>query len=240
MRIILFLLGLLFSADGLYCAAMTSMGVGEAIVVAIGIIFILWGVLYDEAKENGFLKFVKRMFVLFMIVLVGYSGAVCFIGRADTATYYEDYVIVLGAGLNGDKPSLALEKRLDKTIEYLNRNNNALVLVSGGQGKNETVTEALAMRNYLVEYGGIDPERVFEEDKATSTYENFMYSKEYMETDNAVFITNDFHVVRSKQLAELNGINATYIGAPTPITLLPVSCARELVAQIATLRYYIP
>ncbi len=238
MKVILFILGLLFSADGLFYAATTAMGVGEAITVAIGIIFILWSVFRDEIKENGFFRFLRRMFAVFMIVLVAYSGTVCFIGRSDNATYYEDYVVVLGAGLHGDEPSLALEKRLDKAIEYLNRNNNAKVIVSGGQGKGEEITEALAMYNYLVS-SGIDPERIAQEEKATSTYENFMYSKEFMETENAVFITNDFHIVRSVQMAQLNGMNVTHVASPTPITLLPVSCARELVAQIATLRYYV-
>ena len=239
MKLVLFFIGLLFSADGLYYAATTAMGTGEAITVAIGIIFILWGVFRDEINESGFFKFLKRMFAFCMIILVAYSVTVCFIGRDDTATYREDYVIVLGAGLSGEEPSPVLEKRLDKAIEYLNRNNNAKVIVSGGQGKGENMTEALAMYNYLVR-SGIDPERIAQEEKATSTYENFMYSKEFMEDGTAVFITNDFHVVRSVQMAQLNDMEVTHIAAPTPVTLLPVSCVRELVAQAAALRYYIP
>lgn len=239
MKLVLFFIGLLLSADGLGCAMMTSMGIGEAIVVAMGIIFILWGVFRDEINKNGFFRFIKRIFAFCMIIFVAYSVTVCLIGRNDTATYREDYVVVLGAGLSGDEPSLALEKRLDKAIEYLNRNNDAKVIVSGGQGDDEKITEALAMYNYLVQ-SGIAPERIAQEEKATSTYENFMYSKEFMEEGTAVFITNDFHVVRSTQMAELNGMEITHIAAPTPLALLPLSCAREMVAQIAALRYYIP
>ena len=55
MRVILFILGLLFSADGLYFASTTSMGVGEAFTVAIGIMFILWSTFYDAFKTKGFL-----------------------------------------------------------------------------------------------------------------------------------------------------------------------------------------
>ena len=62
MRVILFILGLLFSADGLYFASTTSMGVGEAFTVAIGIMFILWSTFYDAFKTKGFLKFIKGLF----------------------------------------------------------------------------------------------------------------------------------------------------------------------------------
>lgn len=238
MRVLLFLIGLLLSADGLYYGAVTAMGAGEAIIVAIGLIFILWGVFYDAFREKKFLKFLKGLFVFFMAILVVYSAAVCAVGRMDNETYREDYVIVLGAGLSGDVPSLALEKRLDKAAEYLNKNSRATAIVSGGRGRGESITEALAMQNYLINHG-INEGRIILEESATSTYENFMYSAEAMDSDNAVFITNDFHVIRSLQMAKLNGINASHMGASTPITLLPVSCAREFAAQIATIRYYI-
>ena len=83
MRVILFILGLLFSADGLYFASTTSMGVGEAFTVAIGIMFILWSTFYDAFKTKGFLKFIKGLFTFGMIVLVIYSGIICVVGKSD-------------------------------------------------------------------------------------------------------------------------------------------------------------
>ena len=238
MRVILFLIGLLLSADGLYYGATTAMGAGEGIVVVIGLIFILWGVFYDAFREKKFLKFLKGVFVFCMMVLVVYSAAVCMVGRMDNATYREDYVVVLGAGLNGDVPSPTLASRLDKAVEYLNKNSNATAIVSGGQGKGETIPEAQAMQSYLVRHG-INEGRIIMEESAENTYENFLYSKEAMDTDSVVFITSDFHMIRSAQMAKLNGINAAHIGASTPITMIPVACAREAAAQIATVRYYI-
>ena len=152
MRVILFILGLLFSADGLYFASTTSMGVGEAFTVAIGIMFILWSTFYDAFKTKGFLKFIKGLFTFGMIVLVIYSGIICVVGKSDNATYREDYIIVLGAGLKGDTPSLALERRLEKAAEYMNKNGNAIAIVSGGQGQGETISEAQAMENYLLNH----------------------------------------------------------------------------------------
>ena len=142
MRVILFILGLLFSADGLYFASTTSMGVGEAFTVAIGIMFILWSTFYDAFKTKGFLKFIKGLFTF---------GMICVVGKSDNATYREDYIIVLGAGLKGDTPSLALERRLEKAAEYMNKNGNAIAIVSGGQGKGETISEAQAMEKEKTE-----------------------------------------------------------------------------------------
>lgn len=238
MRFIWLIIGLLLSGIGLYGGATVGMGLGEAMAVGMGIFFILWSTFYEAFRRNGFLKFIKRLFMFGFIVLIIYSAGIVVFGHMDTATYTEDYVIVLGAGLNGSEPTAALEKRLDKTVEYMNRNRNATAIVSGGQGKGESITEAQAMAFYLINRG-IGEDRILLEEKATSTYENFANSKEAVGEGQAAFITNDFHVLRSLQMANLNGIDATHVGADTPITLLPAACARELVAQIAAARYYI-
>lgn len=238
MRIVLFIIGLAFSAIGLFFGATVSMGAGEAIDVAIGILFILWSVFYDAAKKNRALKIFKGIFVFFMIITTLYSCAVCVAGRMDNASYNEDYIIVLGAGLNGSEPSLALRERLDKAVEYMNRNTEAEAIVTGGQGRGEMMSEAEAMSDYLVSHG-IDEKRIIKEENAESTYQNFEYAKlEMEEGGTAVFVTNDFHVVRSLQMARMHGIDAAHIGAPTSLKLLPVSCVREFIAQLAVIRYY--
>lgn len=238
MRFIIFILGLLFSAIGLYLGYTSIMGIGEGFCVLIGIIFILWSVFYDSFKTNKFLRFVKGMFVAGISIIVIYSCIICVLGSTDTATYNEDYVIVLGAGLNGSEPSPALERRLDKTVEYMNRNQNATVIVSGGQGPNESISEAQAMQLYLMDKG-IDDDKILLETESTSTYENFSYTKDAVSDGSVVFITNNFHVLRSSLMAQLNGIDAAHIGASTPLTSLPASCIREFFAQIASIRYYI-
>lgn len=238
MRFVWLILGLLLSADGLYYGATVGMGLGEAMAVGMGIFFILWATFHEAFKQKGFLKFLKGLYMFGFIVLVIYSAGVVLFGHMDTADYTEDYVIVLGAGLNGTEPTTVLEKRLDKTVEYMNRNRNAIAVVSGGQGRGESISEAQAMEYYLMSRG-IGEDRILLEDTATSTYENFANSKDAVLEGSVAFITNDFHVLRSLQMANLNGIDATHVGADTPITLLPISCARELVAEIATIRYYI-
>ena len=82
-----------------------------------------------------------------------------------------DFIIVLGAQVRGKKITNSLKRRLDKGAEYLKENPKTRVIVSGGQGKGEDVTEAFAMAQYLVSHG-VDGERIFLEEKSRNTYEN--------------------------------------------------------------------
>lgn len=81
-------------------------------------------------------------------------------------------MIVLGAGLRKDRPSLLLRYRLDKAYEYAVAHPDALVITTGGQGRDEWVPEGQAMRNYLIEKG-LDSQRVLAECKSTSTEKIF-------------------------------------------------------------------
>lgn len=238
MRGILFIIGILLSADGLFCGWTGSMGTGEAIIVGVGVMFILLASIGEAFKKVGLLRFIRTVFIIFMVILTAYSAAVCIVGRQDNATGTEKYVIIPGAGLNGSEPSSMLKSRLDAALEYASFNPSVNIIVSGGQGDDETVTEALAMHNYLIE-NGIGTKRVLIEDQATSTYENFALTKDAVQDGSTVIITNDFHVLRCTLMAQLSGVDATHISAPTPLVQIPVACTRELLAQVAAVRYYI-
>ena len=113
-----------------------------------------------------------------------------------------DYVIVLGARVRGTTVTKSLRKRLDKAFEYIEKNDNTILVLSGGQGNGEDVSEAQAMYDYLVQKG-VDKSRLLLEDKSTSTVENIEYSMKIIEknSQNATvevgFITNNFHVFRA-------------------------------------------
>ena len=118
-----------------------------------------------------------------------------------------DYAIVLGAGLNGDKVSKTLKSRLDKLIEYYNKHEDIKIIVSGAKCKNEIISEAQAMYNYLVDKG-INKEKIVKEDKATTTLENIIYSKEILmkynkENERVVIVTNDYHLFRARLIANI-------------------------------------
>lgn len=145
-----------------------------------------------------------------------------------------DYVVVLGAKVNGTTPSLSLKARLDTAVQYLNKYPEAKVIVSGGKGDDEGISEALCMSNYLVD-AGILQDRIIMEDKSTSTKENLEFSKEFLdEKDNSVVvITNDFHVFRSVRIAKKAGYeNVSGHAAPSLWYLIPSNYAREFLAVI--------
>lgn len=121
-----------------------------------------------------------------------------------------DTLIVLGCRLYGDVPSLLLKYRLDKALELHKAGMARDIIVSGAMGEGETVTEAYAMKKYLVERG-IPPEVIHMEDRSHNTYENLKYSKEIMDNrgfETAIIVSNDFHIFRSLILAHKLNISA--------------------------------
>lgn len=145
-----------------------------------------------------------------------------------------DYVIILGAKVNGEKPSLSLKARLDTAVTYLNTYENTKVIVSGGKGPDEGISEALCMYNYLVD-AGIDDKRIVMEDQSTTTKENLEFSKKLCDAgkDRIVLITNDFHVFRSLRIAKKMGYaNVSGKKAPSLWYLIPTNYAREFMAVV--------
>lgn len=117
-----------------------------------------------------------------------------------------DYIVVLGAQVRGERITKSLAKRLDAAYDYATEHEDVVIIVSGGQGKGEDISEAAAMEKYLVEKG-IDRDRIIKEDKSTSTKENIKFSKEKMTIDNPhiAVVTNNFHVYRAMKIANKAG-----------------------------------
>lgn len=128
-----------------------------------------------------------------------------------------DYLIVLGARLYGNTPSPLLRYRLDAAFEYHQKHPDTTIIVSGGRGNGENISEAKAMKDYLVNKG-VDSNIIIEEDKSTNTNENIKYSKNITDSltskdYDVVIVTNNFHCYRSKLLAKKHDLNAYTYGA---------------------------
>ena len=131
-----------------------------------------------------------------------------------------DYLIVLGAAVYKDQPSLTLIRRLEGTLAYLNEHPDTVAIVSGGMGKGESITEAQAMYDWLV-LQGVDPERVIMEPKATSTLENLKYSFEIIRSrgdepqGKVAIVSSAYHLYRAKLMARNLGVtDAAGVAAP--------------------------
>lgn len=120
-----------------------------------------------------------------------------------------DYIIVLGAHVKQGKPGQALMSRLDTAVNYLNENPDTIVIVTGGQGKNEIISEGDCSAEYLKSKGILE-NRILIENTSTSTYENFLNVSKLIsasDNDNIGFITNSFHIFRAELNAQSVGFS---------------------------------
>lgn len=215
----------------------------------LGICLVLYHFIKINLRDNEhFILAVKYMKPIICI------GIVCFILLQIIIVAYPkqnnkptDYILVLGAGLrNGTEISLSLKDRLDTTLDYINNyNSNSYIVVSGGQGSDENIPEALAMANYLIA-NSIPEDRIIIEDKSVNTFENFKLSKVKIEehsnkpiSDSSVkIITTDFHAFRGNLLAKRNGyVDINLYTTKTIPYLIPVFYTRESIAIVKSLLF---
>lgn len=178
----------------------------------------------------------RAVFLLWMILLLpvfyisGVHMAIMNAAKQQPAQD-ADYMIILGAALWGEEMSPSLRYRMDTALSYLKQNPRTKVIVSGGQGVGEDMPEAVAMQRFLLE-NGVPQERIIVEDRAQTTSENILFSKKLMKSNQAVLVTNDFHILRAKLLAERAGIEAQTLSAPTPESVKVKLFVREYAALL--------
>ena len=148
-----------------------------------------------------------------------------------------DYIIILGARVKGEVPSLALQYRIDAAALYMKNNKKTIAIASGGQGAGEDISEAESIKRGLLQQG-IDESRILLEDKSTDTVENIKYSKILIpkHLDTGLLVTNDFHLYRAKSIARDQGLNLEGLPAETPTIAIPKSYSRE---YLAITKYYL-
>ena len=142
-----------------------------------------------------------------------------------------DYLIVLGARVKGEVPSLSLQYRIDAAAAYLLENKQTIAIASGGQGPDEDISEALAIQRGLIKLG-IDESRILLEDRSTSTYENIMYSKELISdvSGTGIVVSNGFHLYGAVLMADDQELHVTGVPGDTPKISVIQSHIREYAA----------
>ena len=139
-------------------------------------------------------------------------------------------VVVLGCRVKNGYPGRMLRKRLDASYDYLIKEPDVKVVVSGGQGKDESKSEAQAMFEYLTERG-IAPDRIYKEDKSVNTEENLKFSMDIIKREKLpekiTLVTDGYHQLRAEMIADSLGIEAWNISAKTSTWLLPTYWVRE-------------
>lgn len=155
-----------------------------------------------------------------------------------------DYVVIHGAGLvDGRTPSKLLQQRLDKAIRVYRRDPTPPKLIpSGGKGSDESISEAQAMKNYLLEQS-IPEDDIIMEDQSGTTLENLKYSKEIIDSQPGrkytALVTSNYHVYRALRYARQVGLKCTGIGSPVAFYYWPSALIREFIAIHAEKKHLI-
>lgn len=239
-QIIFIILGIFVLFNGLYASTVCNMNAGLIVNILLGIIILAYGIFYRMLVK----KLPKWLIGLYYagLTLLAIVIPVLFLsGGTDNVTYEEDAIIVLGAAVRGEEISGALQKRLDAAIAYYENNPDVIIVVTGGQGPQEDITEALAMERYLLA-NGIPQDKIIKEEKATSTYENFKFSKELLDKHFAnqgkseyklAYVTDDYHIFRAGQLAKIAGLGKmTHCHSNTHPSIVLPSGLRECMAIV--------
>lgn len=178
-------------------------------------------------------KVMKGAYIVLAVVLLALTLVeICIVGSfEDRGEDNLDYVIVLGAQVYEDGPSPVLKYRLDKAVEYLERNPDTKCIVTGGQGDNEPFAEADGMEEYLTA-AGIDSNRIIKETESKTTSQNIRNCVKLLGDEAATkkvgLITNNFHLFRAKGIADKAGLkNYVGIAADSTPAYLPNNMFRE-------------
>ena len=204
-----------------------------------GVMFlILWRALvYQTVHPESLIRYVTGgilVLILAGVMLIGLIGSRVVGGMFARPQKELDYVIVLGAQVRGTKPSRALRKRLDRALEYAKENPDTIFILSGGQGSDEEISEALCMYQYMEEKG-LEPNRMIMEDRSTSTLENLEFSAAFLDKENHQIgiLSNNFHIFRALTLAERQGYEKICgIPAHSDIFMQPHYVFREICAVL--------
>lgn len=237
MKKIFLSLGIIFFV---YAVAMlvqtTNMDMGLAVFFLLGAVFLFLFYKYDAAIFS-FKKYKKTtLAIVLTLFLFAATLETLILSSANTdpqkVSRKIDTILVLGGGTKNNRPGAVLKGRLDQALAYAENHPDVNFIVSGGLGFGKTTSEGTIMKNYLME-NGIQPERITIEEKATSTYENLLYTKKMIQPDDQVLIvTSDFHLFRTKLIASRVGVEAEGLGSPLRISSVPQAHVREYMAII--------
>lgn len=153
-----------------------------------------------------------------------------------------DYVLILGSGLINDRVTPLLASRIDAGIAFVEKQkkHQATIILCGGQGADEGISEAQAMKNYIDE--NYEKEYlIYLEDQSTSTEENILFAEQVAQKHddvssfkmkNIAIATSNYHLLRSGKIAQKIGYSAFGIGGKTKFYYIPTAFIREFIGYI--------
>ncbi len=202
---------------------------------------LLWRLSRKHQKAARLLRGLLTVCVCVGLILATVTGVQIGIASMGSPETECQYVVVLGAAVHGTTPSLSLQNRLDAAYQYLLAHPNAICVVSGGKGAGEDISEAECMQRELTKRG-IDPERIWMEDQATSTEENLAFSLALIESRTGSrptqlgIVSSEYHLYRASLFAKAQGVEEVGIPATTDKLTLRIN---YFLREIAGVWHYI-
>lgn len=203
-----------YDFSGLVCLSIV------AIILVYKGLHLLGKKYYQDART------LKRVFTTLLcigLLVVGITEAIIIKASFGDLKQHCDYMVVLGAGVRGDVPSLSLRNRIDAAYDYLIEHPDTIAVLSGGQGEGENMTEAQCMFDHLTAMG-IPESQLWMEDQATSTWENLNFSLEKIEEktgqrpETLGVLSSEYHLFRASLFADACGVE--FVGIPAKTTKL--------------------
>ena len=244
---------LMMKREGRSLSNMLSLLLG--LVIGLGelstLLFLLWmensfgtGRLVNILEHTALINYLISVTVIYgsvaFLMFMLYSVFLMLIPRKSDF----DYIIIHGAGLiGGDRVSKLLSDRIDKAIDvYLKDPSPTIMIPSGGQGGDETVSEAEAMSRYMLERG-IPEYRIIKEDKSTTTMENLENCKKIIDSMEGrkytTLVTSNYHVYRALRYCRKIGLDCTGIGSHVAFYYWPSALIREFVAIHSEKKHFV-
>ena len=220
-----------FVAAAFFRFALIGYGYIALLCAGIGVCVLLYA--YLPKKFKIMLTILLALGLLLFIV-----GEVPVIQAArGTPDYDADWLIVLGAGVNGTAPSLSMLNRLTAAKAYLDAHPDCAAVLSGGKGDGEAISEAEAMRRWLTAQG-IDEARLVLEPRSTNTLENLENSLALIPDARSVDIavcSSEYHLYRALFLSKALGFS---LGAIPGRTSYPILRANYFIREALGAVYY--
>ncbi|MEG1431858.1 YdcF family protein [Eubacterium sp.] len=227
--------------EGRSLANLLSLLMGVAVLIGLGVSF--WAL--ESHSHNVYLLdllwlgaiLMVYFTTVFMAYLVYSTLYMCLPKRLDC-----DYILIHGCGLiDGEKISPLLRGRADKALKvYRAMDGRAKLVPSGGKGRDEKVSEAQAIKTYLLTQG-VPEEDIMIEEASTTTGENLKNVQAMLDGEGLphryIFVTNNYHVFRTGLLAKALGMDAQGVGCATAAYYWPSAFIREYIAIMVKFKW---
>lgn len=219
-----YLPGWIAAAGCFLLALVPSYAYVRLVPAAVGCVIGAFCAVGHLARRHREVARVLRMLLICLLIVglcIGVvTGGGILLWAGQQVTPGQSYIVVLGAKVESGGPSKTLQERIWAAYEYLSQNPDTVAIVSGGQGGDEPMTEAACMYDALVALG-IGPERVWIEDRATSTWENLQFSLDIIQQrtgqrpERIGVLSSEFHLFRVARYAYDWGLQVDGIPAKT-------------------------